>query len=71
MSTTITTDDFDFIRALVREQAAIVLEFGKEYLVESRLNPLAIREGLGSIPELVAALRNPASMACARRSSMR
>jgi chemotaxis protein methyltransferase CheR len=53
----ISTADFDFIRMMVREQAAIVLETGKEYLVEARIGPLASREGLSSLHDLVEALR--------------
>ncbi len=49
--------DFDFISAFAHSSAAIVLEKGKEYLVESRLGPVAQREGFGSIGELVNALR--------------
>ena len=52
-----TTADFDFVRQFVREDAAIVLEPGKEYLVESRLNTLAGKENLASIDDLVAKLR--------------
>lgn len=48
--------DFQYISTLVREQAAIVLEKGKEYLVESRLAPLARQEGFDSIGDLVARL---------------
>lgn len=49
--------EFDFLRALVRERAAIVLEPGKEYLVESRLLPLLRERQLGSPVEVVSALR--------------
>lgn len=49
--------DFDYIRELVRRGSAIVLEATKEYLVEARLGPLARKEGLGSLAELVARLR--------------
>ena len=48
---------FDYIRSLVLSDAGIVLESGKEYLVESRLTPVAKREGLPSIAELVSAVR--------------
>jgi chemotaxis protein methyltransferase CheR len=54
---TITTSDFDYIRAFVRERSAIVLEPGKEYLVESRLKPLARELGVATIDELVAQMR--------------
>ena len=49
--------DFRYIQDLVRERAAIVLEPGKEYLAVTRLDPLVRRAGLGSLAELVAALR--------------
>lgn len=49
--------DFDYLRNLVKGKAAIVLENGKEYLVESRLSPLVRTEGLGSLAQLVTALR--------------
>jgi chemotaxis protein methyltransferase CheR len=49
--------DFDYVRELVRRSSAIVLEPTKEYLVEARLGPLARKEGLASIAELVAKLR--------------
>ena len=49
--------DFHYIQDLVRERAAIVLEPGKEYLAVTRLDPLVRRAGLGSLSELVAALR--------------
>ncbi len=49
--------DFDYIRDLVRRGSAIVLEPSKEYLVEARLGPLARKEGLGSLADLVAQLR--------------
>ncbi len=54
----ISAPDFDFIRKLIHERSAIVIEPGKEYLVEARLQPLAQREGFPSIQELVAKLRS-------------
>ncbi len=51
------TVDFDYVRDLVRKRSAIVLENEKSYLVESRLQPLARREGFASINELVTKLR--------------
>ncbi len=53
----LSTVEFDYIRTLVHDQAAIVLDPGKEYLVESRLTPLASREGYLGIGDLVANLR--------------
>ena len=49
--------DFDYIRDLVQDQSALTLEAGKEYLVESRLEPLARRQGFRSYQHLVARLR--------------
>jgi chemotaxis protein methyltransferase CheR len=53
----VTPADFQFVSTLVRTRAAIVLEPGKEYLVASRLLPVARDSGLGSIAELVTQLR--------------
>jgi chemotaxis protein methyltransferase CheR len=50
--------DFDFIRDLVRQRSAIVLESNKEYLAVTRLEPLARGAGLGSVSELVSHLRS-------------
>ncbi len=41
----------------MRESSAIILDPGKEYLVESRLMPLAYSEGLRTVGELLARLR--------------
>ena len=49
-----TDQDFDYIRKLLRERSAIVLEAGKQYLVESRLAPLVRELKLDSIGDLVA-----------------
>ena len=45
--------EFDYIRRLVLEQSAIVLEEDKGYLVESRLLPIARSEGFASLDLLV------------------
>ncbi len=57
----ITASDFEFVCGLVLTQAGIVLEPGKEYLVESRLLPLARREGFATIEEFVSKVRSPLS----------
>ena len=49
MTTTFTDAEFTYIRDMVRTRSAIVLEPGKEYLVEARLAPLVRELGLGSI----------------------
>jgi chemotaxis protein methyltransferase CheR len=48
---------FEFVRELVFAQSAIVLERGKEYLVESRLTPLAQRLGHPSLDAMIGQLR--------------
>lgn len=49
--------DFASIRDLVEARAGIVLEPGKEYLAETRLNPIVDRLGLGSLSELARRVR--------------
>jgi chemotaxis protein methyltransferase CheR len=53
----VTAPELAFVRDLVYRRSAIVIEDGKEYLVESRLAPLAKAEGFGSIGEMVARMR--------------
>jgi chemotaxis protein methyltransferase CheR len=53
--------DYGFLAGLLRERCALVLEPGKEYLIKSRLTPLAQRHGLGAIGQLLDRLREPAS----------
>lgn len=53
----VTENDFNYIRKLVLERSAIVIEDGKEYLVESRVGPVAKGEGFDSIDQLVEALQ--------------
>lgn len=48
---------FKYVCELVRRRAAIVVEAGKEYLVDARLGPIAKREGLPGIDALVAKMR--------------
>jgi chemotaxis protein methyltransferase CheR len=48
---------FGYVSELVRAEAAIVIGPGKEYLVESRLLPLARELGLGDAAALVAKVR--------------
>ena len=49
--------EFAYLRQLVREQAAIVLEADQEYLAQTRLAGLARSEGFVDVDELVAHLR--------------
>ena len=55
--------DFAFVSALVRREAAIVLQPGKEYLVEARLIPVARSVGAPGVSAFLADLQrrpNPA-----------
>src|SRR5262245_40337288 len=52
-----TTGEFDYVCRLVRERSGIVLEAGKEYLVDARLTPIARQRDLRSVSELVGRLR--------------
>ncbi len=53
---TISKPQFEFLRETVRNRAAIVIEPGKEYLVESRLCPIAKEAGYDSPDSLLAQL---------------
>lgn len=55
--TTINKTDFDFVRDLVYQRSAIVLDPGKEYLVQARLLNVAQNQGCSSLGELVSRLR--------------
>lgn len=55
--TLVSAADFAFVATLLREQCALVLEPGKEYLIKARLTPLAQKHGLGSIDQLIEQLR--------------
>ncbi|MEP7209194.1 MAG: protein-glutamate O-methyltransferase CheR [Alphaproteobacteria bacterium] len=50
--------DFDFVSDLLKKRAGIVLTADKTYLLESRLAPLARKEGLPSIDDLITVVRN-------------
>ncbi|MEN9874967.1 MAG: hypothetical protein RL186_1864 [Pseudomonadota bacterium] len=49
--------DFDFVAQLVHSRSGLVLSADKSYLVESRLAPIARRDGFPSIDELIGAIR--------------
>ena len=54
-----TPSDFAFVCKLLNERSAIALEPGKEYLVDSRLLPVARKHGLPSAAAFIAKLREP------------
>lgn len=49
----ISTESFERLSALLLKQSGIVVTAGKEYLVESRLNPLAKQHGYESLETLI------------------
>lgn len=55
----IATSDFEAVRQLVYRKAGIVLEPGKEYLVESRMHPILRDNEFTEIGQLVSALHGP------------
>ncbi len=54
--------DFDYIAKLVKEEAGITLESGKEYLVSARVEPVAKSLGYANIAALVAHIRKSGDM---------
>ncbi len=62
-----TDHDFDFIRRLLQDRSAVVLDADKQYLVETRLTPLVQQLGLASISELVQHLRGRPSLTLHRQ----
>ncbi len=58
---TIAPEAFAYVRDLVHRESAIVLGTGKEYLVESRLVPLARQAGAADVDAYVAQLRRRAT----------
>jgi chemotaxis protein methyltransferase CheR len=61
----VTPHDYDFIRKLVRERSGLVLSADKQYLVESRLLPVARKAALASLSDLVRRLKEPNTQALA------
>ncbi len=53
--------DYEFMGTLLKDRSGLVLAPGKEYLLESRLLPIAREKGLAGLEGLIAALRKPGS----------
>jgi len=51
------TGDYEFVAQLVKERSGLVLQTGKEYLLESRLLPVARNNGMETLEQLVSAMR--------------
>ncbi|MBR1092588.1 protein-glutamate O-methyltransferase CheR [Bradyrhizobium manausense] len=49
--------DYEYLRKLLKERSGLDLSADKQYLIESRLLPLARKAGLSDIPELVQKLQ--------------
>ena len=52
--------DYEYLRKLLKERSGLDLSADKQYLVESRLVPLARKAGLVGIPELVSKMKSGA-----------
>ena len=50
--------DYEFLRKSLKEQSGLDLSSDKQYLVESRLIPLARKAGLSGIAELVQKMKS-------------
>jgi len=57
----VTPLDYEYLRKLLRERSGLVLAPEKQYLIESRLMPVARRASCASITDLVRRLREPGS----------
>lgn len=53
----ISADDYSFLSALLRRNSGLALGAGKEYLLESRLPPVALTYGFASLSEMIFTLR--------------
>ena len=56
-----TPSDYEYLRKLLKERSGLDLSADKQYLVESRLLPLARKSSLPGIPELVQKIKNGAN----------
>ena len=54
-----TPAEFDYLRDMLKQRSGLVLGEEKRYLLESRLMPVARKEGMESLSELVSALQKP------------
>ena len=55
-----TPQDYEYLRKLLKERSGLDLSADKQYLVESRLLPLARKASLAGIPELVLKMKSGA-----------
>jgi chemotaxis protein methyltransferase CheR len=58
----VTPLDYDYLRGVLKQRSGLDLSADKQYLVESRLVPLARKTGLAGIPELVQKMKSGAEV---------
>jgi chemotaxis protein methyltransferase CheR len=58
----VTPLDYDYLRGVLKQRSGLDLSADKQYLVESRLVPLARKTGLAGIPELVQKMKSGADV---------
>lgn len=56
-------EDYTFVARLVKEKSGLVLPGDKQYLVESRLSPVAREAGNSGLADFITRLRRPEAMA--------
>jgi chemotaxis protein methyltransferase CheR len=62
-----TPSEYDYLRTYLKERSGLVLSSDKQYLIESRLMPVARQEGLDTISALVAKLKTPLGRSAGER----
>ena len=65
--TTIHPENYRFLQEHIRRQSGIVLDSGKDYLVEARLLPVALDHGLKNLDDLCSKLRLLSDMSLQRK----
>ncbi len=53
-----TPQDYDYLRKILKDRSGLLLSADKQYLIESRLLPLARKAGLSGIGDLVQKIKN-------------
>jgi len=61
----LTPSDYDYLRKFLKERSGLSLSADKQYLVESRLLPIARRKGVPSLSELIQKIRDAGNEALA------
>jgi chemotaxis protein methyltransferase CheR len=58
-----TPNEFDYLRTYLKQRSGLVLTAEKQYLVESRLLPVARKAGLASLSALITKMKEPGQTA--------